>query len=481
MLRKHLSWLNIYIVITSLLSLLLAVYYGYELIMNQEAMVNSIGINLVGAVVFLITAILILILIFTEIVKKKVVVIYFSLTVIVLFSYDYILPNEWSDSVGNRRVAIAYNEIGVQKFVKNYHYLGISFLRSDSTYNESLNEFLENYSPLLPIKTPSTPTDLELESVRLSRIAKHPPTWFIIMGSWQKIFGGSDFSFKLLIKIITLLYYLSAFIVLKSLYEKANNKQILQILTVFAFLPTFLMQSLVPKTDILLGLISIWILYFLMKNRSSKININDLIVGLVFSAAILTKFTSIIIVIPIIVFYLIKYSYKSVPKLCVAGISTLIIPLILYLIFDYNVLLNILTGKAEQTIKVDERVPSAIGYIIDIVLYGQFRVGIPYVILMLVFIFKRQVISEKNYSIALMFLAFVFSVFFILWGSNIPRHIIGFIPFTLLLLVYIHRNFQDSRKLFLYTNILLLINIVLSIINRYSYINMLKDISNLVY
>lgn len=459
-------------IITSILSLLtLFVYYLVKYFSLRSQFASVTDINLVGLIIFLFSTLAILLINFILKVKRIVVINYFVLVIFTFIGYNHILPRVWSDSVGNIKAAETFNKIGGVNFLKNYHTFGFDYLKQNPAY---INKFYELADVTYPdFKSYAEQSSIEeFGLVKPTRVAKHPPTWFCIMGVWQHFFGGSTLSFQFLAIFITFLYIISVYHLTGLYFNKEMKIKRINITTVFVLLPAILVQSAVPKTDMMLGFVVVWLMYFLKKNNYLKISYYDIIVGIVLSIAILVKFTALILGLPVLIYYIVFYKKKFVVKLIVTGFSVIILPMILYWIFDYNILLNILMGKAEQDVKVLDRVSSVPQYIIDMVIYGQFRIGIPFT-MMIIYSFNKKIkTNHQDYLVSVLFCVFIFALFFILWGSNIPRHIIGFLPLSIPLLIIIYKNMNRGKTLFFILEIMLIVNTILSIANQYIIINL---------
>jgi hypothetical protein len=115
----------------------------------------------------------------------------------------------------------------------------------------------------------------------------------------------------------------------------------------------------------------------------------------------------------------------------------------LYLSTGYDILLNIITGRIVQDAWIAENT-SALNFILQRVIFGQFRVGLP---LMLLAIFALPLILRgKQYRPHLILFAFYVSTFLLLWGSSVDRHQIGFLPFAVPLLSLAIGHYQKLLK-----------------------------------
>jgi hypothetical protein len=96
------------------------------------------------------------------------------------------------------------------------------------------------------------------------------------------------------------------------------------------------------------------------------------------------------------------------------ALPVILIPILLYLVTGYDMLLNIITGRIVQDAWIAENT-SALSFITQRVLFGQFRIGIP--IMLLAFYALPQVVKRKEQRPQLILFIFYLSSFVLLWGS----------------------------------------------------------------
>jgi hypothetical protein len=357
-------------------------------------------------------------------------------------------------------------EIGVVSFLQNYHKPTLYNIKQNT---QAYEKFLQYENKLkLNYKKLFNNIENKPQNKIAVRISRHPPLWFCTIGLWQTFFGDSYFSHRILEKLVAIFYLVSLYVFLGLFFKQEEYRSKLLILFIVLLVPTFLIQAIRPKTDLVLGAFVTWIMFFLLKNNKNNINHNDLFVGFFYSTAALFKLTSLTLLLPISLYYLISFKHKAIPKLFVVLLSFSVFPLLLYAIFEYDMILNILTGRVYHSIIIAKRSISATDYIVRTLLYGQYYLGIPFVILLITHISKvRRYLARKEVLTSYLFIVFFYMLFFILWGANVPRHLAGYLPLTIPLLVHVYNNCYEKNKMLLSTIIFLLISNLLILINRY--------------
>jgi len=376
--------------------------------------------------------------------------VYFILCFLILISYDKILPEMWCDAYGDVQTAGKLSKYGSSIFLEEYHNQTLHELESVPYTKRKL----QKYYSVIPFR--------DYKEISNSILAKqyhpwphnrtphHPPLWFLVLGYWQNIFGDSDTSYKILIKIIVLIYFVSLFLLLRSL--SIDLKLALFALTVILLTPAILIASEFPKNDLLLGIGTNFLVLIIIKNQSEQINYWDMLTGLLLTLIICTKLTGLIIILPLVIYYLVKYKLGSSTKLLIVISIPVLLFTMVYIVYDYDVLLNIITGRAFQDSEIMKFYISNI--IINRILYGQFRLGIPLIMLLLFalyYVLRSYFDGNKKVVGELIFIIFYFSIFFVLWGSAISRHQIGFVAFYIPALVYCINRDVIARRILLHS------------------------------
>ncbi|MCD8480089.1 MAG: hypothetical protein LRZ88_07595 [Candidatus Cloacimonetes bacterium] len=210
-------------------------------------------------------------------------------------------------------------------------------------------------------------------------------------------------------------------------------------------MPALLLASQAPRNDLPLGIVSALIAMLLMHIAGSdKLPWwKHLLLGLLSFLAIHAKFTALLIALPVLAIYFYRYRLQAFKYLLLVAIPVILIPILLYLITGYDMLLNIITGRIVQDAWIAENT-STWSFITQRVLFGQFRIGLP---LMLLALFALpQVVKRKEQRPQLILFIFYLSSFFLLWGSSIDRHQIGFLPFAVPLISLAIAQYQKLLK-----------------------------------
>ncbi len=471
--KYRLSKLYIYATVTSLFILLGYYYYKYLKDYDEKF---AHEFNFLALIIFL-SSVVLLILLFCEFkVKNKIVfyLIFFILTSSTIFSYDFINPTVCGDCASNILVGKRFRQQGIVSFLKNYHKPSLyKIKKSPQIYERFLqynNQFRFNYKRLFN-NIENEPPDVVLsdntdESVRINyRIGKHSPLWFCVLGLWETFAGDSYFSQVIIpANLVTILYLSSLHVFLGLFFKREEYRNKLMIIVMVLLLPAFLQQVAQTNSDLILGTIVTWVIFFLLKSDNEKISSNDFLVGFCYSIAVLIKFTSLTLLLPIALFYLIRFKFKAIPKLLVFLLSFSLFPILLCTLFEYDMILNILTGKAEESVIQANIATSALHFFAWFILYNQYHFGIPFVLLLITHIAKlNQYLTRKEFLISYMFIAFFFMLCFLLW-EDLPRLWLGFIPLTIPFLVNVYKKCEEKIKMFLLTGIFLLINNLLILI-----------------
>jgi hypothetical protein len=398
----------------------------------------------------------------------------FLLFFITILFYDLIIPEEWVDAKGDVITSEKVIKLGPTSFLKEYH---IQSLQEISQNESTLNSFLKynNYLPFVNYnKTLEKAVNQKCTEVDYNRTMHHPPSWFIVLGVWQNWFGKTVLSFKILSKIIAIIFiFLIYFFTTR--YLKLDNKIAILLAFFILLTPRFLIASETPKSDLFFGVFVILFmiqLYRLNKAASTKLRFTfqDINVGIFLAMAILVKFTGLLLLLPVIVTYLINYKYAGIGRLIVVLFGFLILPTFLYLAFDYDMLLNIITGRSKQDFYINNQALSLplLSFFVNGILYGFYYVGIPIIVFVVVItsVNIKEFIKKSRIN-ELVYLLFYFSIFFLLWRSQVSRHQISFIIFLIPLLATLMSQYKEWKNIINLSLLLLFTFDILFLINSY--------------
>jgi hypothetical protein len=279
-------------------------------------------------------------------------------------------------------------------------------------------------------------------------------------------------------KFVAALYLISLYFFLGVFLKREEYRIKLLILTLVLLLPTFLIQATRPKSDLILGAFVTLMLLFLLKNKRNNICQDDLLVGFYYSIAVLFKLTSLTLLLLIALYYFINFKHKAVPKLFVVLLCSSALPLLLYMVFGYDLILNIITGRVMQPVGTyASDVESVMDYIVRWILYGQYTFGIPMALLLITHMFKvRQYLARDEVLSSYLFITIFCMMYIFLWGSDMPRHLAGYLPLTIPLLFYIYDNCYEKNKMLLSVNIFLVVSNLLILMNTYLRLNTIRGL-----
>ena len=492
--QKHqLSRLYIYISTASIIVLSLYCWYKY----NNHYIPNSGGnFSFVSLTIFLVLSVLILIFVTTFKTKNKktFLSIYFILAASLIFSYNFIHPVIKADNNHNLLVAERLQEQGIVDFLKNYHKPNLYKIKKSPQLHD---KFLKNTSKL-PFNYNEYLTDIEKEPQNIilsdgSRDSKaikimtgnYSPLWFALVRLFEVFSGDSYFSNVIIPANITALFFLvSLYFFLGLFYKNDEHRNKLMILSIILFLPIFLIQAGQITNVMFLGIIVQWIIFFMLKNTDARINHKDLLTGFLYSIAVLTKFTSLTLLLPITLYYLIRFKTGAILKFTVFLISFSALPAFLYLTFNYDMILNILIGSTAEFAIAEKRISNAgIKGSLWILFYQPFYFGLPFIFLLITHLNKiKKHLTRPDVLISYSFILYFVVLFFMLWRSWISRHWFGFIALAMPILFYIYNYCGQKKKLLLSTAIFLLVsNLLLLIHDGFILGNFLENSLNVAF
>jgi hypothetical protein len=473
---KNLTFNKTFVLINTLVLSLFIIRIVYKVFTNWNLISFEKPIHFYFIILFCFTVLATYILIEKIKLTSSVLKIFlvFSLIFLSLFSYDLIIPEEWADAKGDVITSQKVTEVGISRFLEEYHIQSLQEINKNQKALESFNK----YSAMLPFMNYSNVVQNSLSKkyveVEYNRTLHHPPTWFIILGLWQKVFGSSLISLKIISKLFPLFFlFLLYFFSYKHL--KLNKHFSITLVLLISLTPRFLIECETPKSDLFFGIFVILLLIQLYRTiESHKIrpyfHFNDVILGVILALAILAKFTGLLLALPIIAAYLINFKYKGIPRLFIVLFSFIILPGLLYLIFDYDMLLNIITGRSKQDFYIYNQAKnvSVINFFINAILYGLYYVGIPIIL----FVLMRTALNlnkflRKPLINELIFMIFYFSIFLLLWRSQVSRHQISFIIFLIPIVAVSLRSVKNWKPITNISLFFLFIYDLLFLINSY--------------
>lgn len=455
----------------------LSIYYIYKF--NKYYDPNHVfDFNILSAVCFFLSIILILLLLYKFNLKSKALYLFlfFLIGSATIISYYFIKPVKCSDCEGNIIVAERLRETGPANFFKNFHKPTLYTINNSPIKRA---RFL-GYDNLLRLNYKEQLAGIEKESpdVTLSnhkrlgvinfRISKHSPLWFCTIGLWQSFFGDSNFSHVMLANLMTVMYLASLYVLLGIFLKEDEYREKLLILLLVMLLPIFLTISGLITNDMVVGIFVLWTIFFLMKEKNENISCNDFLAGVIYSLAVLFKFTMLPLFLAVILFYVINYKFNNaLPKIIVFCISFTLFPLLLNVIFGYDMILNIITAATEEYVIIAARKRSVISKII--LWYGMhesYMFGVPLILLILTHMLKvRQYLARNEVLTSYVYIVFLIMIGVLFRYSYWSRILVGYLPLMVPLLVSIYNNCHEKKRMILTTCLFLSINNFLVLIN----------------
>ncbi len=473
-----------YIWVTAGSLIILSLYYIYKF--NKYYDPNHVfEFNLLSLIIFFLSIILMLLLLFKVNLKNKIayLFLFFIIGSSTIISYDFIIPVIGSDCrgtdcKGSIVVAKRFREMGLASFLENYNKPTLYQIKNSPTRHEKLlkydNILKLGYKNLLIDIENESPDIVLSENTERSRlinfkISKHSPIFFFMIAFWQMFFNDSYVLYIIFSNCVALLFLVSLYAFLGLFFTKEEYKSKLLILFLVMLLPIFLKLSGYLTNDLIIGVFITWLVFFLIKNNKENINRYDFLVGLMYSAAVLFKFTTLPLFLAIVIYYIVNFRpYKAISKLIIVMLCGSVFPLLLYIIFDYDMILNIITGTIETSIAVTAIEGSIINTILWYGIHETYIFGIPFILLLVTHLFKvRQYLTRNELLTSYLNFAFVCMAGVLFLYSYWSRLSVGYLPLMIPLLVYIYNNCYEKKEMILTTCVFLSINNLLVIIHDF--------------
>lgn len=472
-----------YIWITTSSLIISSLYYIYKFKKYFDPN-HLFEFSLLSLLVFFLSITLMLLLLFKVDLKNRTtyLIIFFIIGSSIMISYDFIVPSiekdcRGTDCEGSLMVTERLRTMGSARFLEHYSKPTLYQIATSPERLERLSGYdkmlklgymdllvdIENYPPDILLSEDTT------ESRLINyKISKHSPMFFYVIAVWQSLIGGGYFSYIVLSNMIALLYLLSLYALLGLFFTKEEYRSKVLILFLVMLLPIFLELSGFLSNDLIIGIFISWMVFFLIKNNKENINRNDLLIGLLYSAAVLFKFTTLTLFLGIAIYYIVYVGlYKAVPKLIVVLLCAAVMPLLLYGVFGYDMLLNIITGTIETSLDFTAREGSILRKVLWYGVHEAYVFGIPFVILLFTHLLKvKRYITRNEVLISYLGIAFICLVALVLWHAYWGRLVVGFLPFMIPLFVHIYKNCAEQKKMILSTYVLLFVNSLLIIVNN---------------
>lgn len=431
-------------------------------------------LNLWALPFFLIASALILL----SINKKVFKWLLFPLLLCTLFAYDMSAPEAWIDAKGDWITAERFMPENVKHSLKNYSASSAANILGDPQALKRAEQYAE-FLPFYPVLERLKYVGEGAIKIDNDRCSHHPPLYFIILGSWLSL-DNSVWGMKIFAKFMLLIYLILIQRIFMMMLKKSEEKSWMSLTVILS--PAILCASQAPKNDLLLGIFTAGLVIALLSRGAKRDIGSHLLIGSLAALCVFTKFTALLLVLPIVALYTYWHGRRVLQYLALVALPIVVLGIVSYLLFGYDIVLNIIIGRIVQDRWIAANT-GALSFIWQRVIFGQYRVGIPLVIMLLyslfyVFMGRRRnsdvwrifsqtalhkslnevgmstasipkKLMQKKMGISPIVLSicvtFYFSIFLLLWGSSVDRHQIGFLPFAIPILTLGFLRFQHLK------------------------------------
>lgn len=462
---------------TAGLLILLSLYYIYKFKKYYDASYDP-EFNFLGLALFILSITLMLFLLLNDWIKYKVAYIFLFFTIgsAIILSSDLMRPGICNDCAGNIEVAKSIRNAGLASFLMHYHDLPLYVINNSPSKRERFVKYdiilklnYKNYLLDIEKKPLDAIFSYDKKSTFINhRISKHPPLWFCVIFLWQSLFSDSYYSHVVLSNLIAVLYLASLYALLGVFLLEDEYRNKLKIVFLVLLLPIFLNISGYLTNDMVVGIFAIWLVFYVMTNNSENINKNDCLAGIIYSVSVLFKFTMLPLLTLIVIYYMVHFRFRNaVIKLITFVLCASILPLLSYVIFNYNMILNLMTTVTEESSVIAERKGTIINIILWYGFHEMYGFGMPLILLLATHFFKvREYLTGNEVVMSLVYIAFFLSAGILFRYSYWSRIFIGYLPFIIPLLTHVYHHCGEKKKLLLTTCIFLAVNNLLVIMHE---------------
>jgi hypothetical protein len=383
-----------------------------------------------------------------------------------------------TDAKGNYNQALLIAEQGPLYYLANYHTLQDTW--NPEVVSHITNSFQElgigEWTHALALNANET-LDSGYIGGEYIRTALHPPLLPVYYSIFVYTMGPSSydsFSFALPHWLLVALIPVIMYALLRRYFNKTTS-----IRTTFLFMlvPVMLMYTTTPVQETVMPLFFLLSAYIFLAGIEMNNNRLIMVSGVLVSIASLVKFTGLILYVPFIIVLVWKFRAGSIKKGLYFIVSSAILPALLFIVFNYNFILNLLLSKSVDAYYIElHLLAQAPSYVMPVIsAYYLTYLGIPLFVLAFFGVLKmfssykkqhtdlrysyrsesgimeRGEMSLLNkFSIASA-IAFVLS-FIILYGNFIKQLIPVFFLLSLPLAYYMEK--AGDRKVYAYFSIL---------------------------
>lgn len=368
--------------------------------------------------------------------RRKKIVLIFLVVMLLHVSLSVVYEPIWWDAQGYYDLGVLGAEKGPVYLLEKYHTVGGGL---NAEKREAAISFLENLH-LGRWAESKLPLDGELN--KYCRAYKHPPLWMLTLSFFIFVFGKSHFSAILAEWLISALLPVAIyFLLVKYTDERAAT----QTTFLFILLPTFLMNSSAPLSDMPYTLLIIISAYFYLHSLESEKRYVPLILsGVLYSFALVTRFESLLIYLPFLILAIIKKGkFGWIKTYGIFFVSSMIVPFLLTFLNYYLFLNAIISLSGAKSVIPGISPPNPfITYAMS--LNDLFYYGFPIMVLLLLGVLRLLTSKKLSWSdqFSIVFLFTLLLAFYLLLGYALDRYLL---PFLVLVLVLVAKELQNLK------------------------------------
>jgi len=278
--------------------------------------------------------------------KKNLLVLLFVTMLTLQVGVWSISPYRCTDAQGNYNLALLVAEKGPGYYLSNYHTL-------QDTWNLELrSQIIDSFQELGIWKWADTlalNADEDLESGYVGgkyiRSAMQPPLLPLYLSTFIYAFSPSSFDspqFALsqwfLVAFIPVVMYL----LIRKYFGKTTS---LKTTFLFMLVPVLLIYTATPVQDAIMPLLFLICTYVFLTAIEKDSNKLLAVSGILVSVTSLVKLSGLVLFLPFLILIIWRFKTRGIPKCIYLLFSGAVMPVLLFLAFNYNMLLNAIVAK----------------------------------------------------------------------------------------------------------------------------------------
>jgi len=279
--------------------------------------------------------------------KKKLLALLFGVMLILQIGVWSISSYRCTDAKGNYNLALLIADRGPVYYMSNYHTL--QDVWSPELQSHIVDSFeslgIESWTDGLALNVDEN-LDADYVGGDYIRSAIHPPLLPLYYSLFIFAFGPSSFEaiqFAVAQWILVALIPIVMYLLLRKYFSKETS---LKTAFIFMLVPVLLIYTATPVQETVMPLMFLLCTYLFLTAVEKKSNRLLVITGVLVSITSLIKFTGLVLFIPFLIVILWKFKTRFIPRAAYFLVSSAILPLILFLVFNYNILLNAALSKS---------------------------------------------------------------------------------------------------------------------------------------